>query len=80
MQWEDEDGMSIDEEEVAPSHNLQDMPWDNSCGESPAPHSDVALTWYQCGHTMWCMCGMHASTSLMPLCVYVMMCRVATWC
>ncbi len=32
--WEEEDGMSIDEEEVPPSHNLQDMPWDSSFGES----------------------------------------------
>lgn len=34
MEWEDDDGMSIDEEEVPPSHNLQDMPWDNSFGRS----------------------------------------------
>ena len=32
VEWEQED-MSIDEEEVPPSHNLQDMPWDDRYGE-----------------------------------------------
>mgnify|MGYP001807771753 CR=1 FL=1 len=34
VEW-DADGadMSVDEDEAGPSHNLQDMPWDNSDGE-----------------------------------------------
>lgn len=35
MEWEAADSMDVDEEEVPPSHKLQDMPWDNSYGECP---------------------------------------------
>lgn len=32
VDWDQED-MSVDGEEVPPSHNLQDMPWDGTYGE-----------------------------------------------
>jgi hypothetical protein len=34
VEWgEDAADMSVDEDEAGPSHNLRDMPWDNSDGE-----------------------------------------------
>lgn len=59
--------MSIDEEEVRPSHNLDDMPWDNSFGELSSTHPPVLPTSaavkaeHQRSHIA---CGPHARTDI----------------